>query len=396
MPAPATTRVIYGGSRAFRIFLSYEMLESAECEAHRSAGPRWALSTHSAARALTGVLPAQSGGVFGKGYAKLKDKLHFDEVFEKKVSATQRQMRQFVMRPGTYFSRQAPEFPLLLSQVDLKKVKMEIMKPWITQRVTDLMGFEDELVVNFVFAQLEPEGLAEGVAPTLDPKDMQINLMGFMEKKAAPFMTELWGLLYSASKSSNGIPPEFLERKKAELRQKKEERERLKAEIEARKAEVEAELAEVRRMQREQEEAEAEERGEAPPPRPEPAREEPRREDARRDEGRRRDRDDRRDGRRDSRRNSRRERHRSRSRDRRRDDRRDRDRRRSPSPRRPRSESASRVPPRDASPEDSQRRRRSPNPTPQPSESARRSPSKELPKENKRDRWDRHDANKEN
>ncbi len=40
-------------------------------------------------------------------------------------------------------------------QVDLKKVKMEIMKPWITQRVTELMGLEDELVINFVFTQLE-------------------------------------------------------------------------------------------------------------------------------------------------------------------------------------------------------------------------------------------------
>lgn len=56
---------------------------------------------------------------------------------------------------------------------------------------------------------------------TIDAKDMQINLMGFMERKAAPFMSELWKLLISASKASNGIPPEFLERKKAEIRQKK-------------------------------------------------------------------------------------------------------------------------------------------------------------------------------
>lgn len=34
---------------------------------------------------------------------------------------------------------------------------MEIMKPWITQRTTELMGFEDELVINFVFSQLEQE-----------------------------------------------------------------------------------------------------------------------------------------------------------------------------------------------------------------------------------------------
>ena len=59
------------------------------------------------------------------------------------------------------------------------------------------------------------------VLQDIDAKEMQINLMGFMERRAAPFMTELWKLLVSASKASNGIPPEFLERKKAEIRHKK-------------------------------------------------------------------------------------------------------------------------------------------------------------------------------
>ena len=36
-------------------------------------------------------------------------------------------------------------------------MKMEIIKPWITQRVTELLGFEDDIVINFVFSQLEEE-----------------------------------------------------------------------------------------------------------------------------------------------------------------------------------------------------------------------------------------------
>ena len=34
--------------------------------------------------------------------------------------------------------------------VDFKKVKLECMKPWIAKRVTELLGFEDEVVENLV------------------------------------------------------------------------------------------------------------------------------------------------------------------------------------------------------------------------------------------------------
>lgn len=27
---------------------------------------------------------------------------------------------------------------------------MEVMKPWITRRVTELLGFEDEVLINFI------------------------------------------------------------------------------------------------------------------------------------------------------------------------------------------------------------------------------------------------------
>jgi len=151
---------------------------------------------------------------FGKGYKALKSKLAFDTALDQKASPYQSSYSSSEIKPSTVASD-----PPILRQVDMSKVKMEIMKPWITQRVTELMGIEDELVINFVFAQLEPEeGRADDV---IDPKDMQINLMGFMERKAAPFMGELWSLLVSAAKSSNGIPPEFLEKKKAEIRHKK-------------------------------------------------------------------------------------------------------------------------------------------------------------------------------
>lgn len=37
----------------------------------------------------------------------------------------------------------------------MTKVNLEVIKPWITQRVTEILGFEDDVVVEFVFNQLE-------------------------------------------------------------------------------------------------------------------------------------------------------------------------------------------------------------------------------------------------
>ena len=39
----------------------------------------------------------------------------------------------------------------------MSKVKLEIIKPWIAQKITDILGMEDDVVVEFVFNQLEAE-----------------------------------------------------------------------------------------------------------------------------------------------------------------------------------------------------------------------------------------------
>jgi serine/arginine repetitive matrix protein 1 len=50
---------------------------------------------------------------------------------------------------------------------------------------------------------------------------MQINLTGFLEKNTPIFMLDLWKLLLSAQVSMGGIPKEFIDQKKEELRLKK-------------------------------------------------------------------------------------------------------------------------------------------------------------------------------
>ncbi len=55
-----------------------------------------------------------------------------------------------------------------------------------------------------------------------DPKEMQMNLTGFLHSKYARiFLQELWDLLLSAQESKDGIPVKFIEQKKAEIRQQK-------------------------------------------------------------------------------------------------------------------------------------------------------------------------------
>uniref|UniRef100_A0A674ER80 Serine/arginine repetitive matrix 1 n=3 Tax=Salmoninae TaxID=504568 RepID=A0A674ER80_SALTR len=43
----------------------------------------------------------------------------------------------------------------LEKKVDMTKVNLEVVKPWITQRVTEILGFEDDVVIEFIFNQLE-------------------------------------------------------------------------------------------------------------------------------------------------------------------------------------------------------------------------------------------------
>ena len=40
-------------------------------------------------------------------------------------------------------------------KVALKAVNWEVMKSWIAKRVTELLGLEDEVVIGYIYEQLE-------------------------------------------------------------------------------------------------------------------------------------------------------------------------------------------------------------------------------------------------
>uniref|UniRef100_A0A5B7AWF0 Putative Splicing factor PWI domain-containing protein isoform 2 n=1 Tax=Davidia involucrata TaxID=16924 RepID=A0A5B7AWF0_DAVIN len=113
--------------------------------------------------------------------------------------------------------------PELDHLVDITKVKMDVMRPWIASRVTELLGFEDEVLINFIY------GLLDG--KQVNGKEVQITLTGFMEKNTGKFMKELWTLLLSAQKNASGVPQQLLDAKEEETRKKKEETDRIANEI---------------------------------------------------------------------------------------------------------------------------------------------------------------------
>lgn len=115
-------------------------------------------------------------------------------------------------------------FPSSFSQsVNLAKVQRDVINQWITERITQVLGFEDEIVISMVINLLEPK-----VDEKLDPRQLQIAITGFLEKETPTFMEELWDLLLSAQANPTGIPTAILEKKKQELQQLAKEKDQLR------------------------------------------------------------------------------------------------------------------------------------------------------------------------
>ncbi|KAL8706707.1 MAG: hypothetical protein Q9201_000232 [Fulgogasparrea decipioides] len=104
-----------------------------------------------------------------------------------------------------------PEFNL---KVDMKKVNVEVLKKWIAGRISEVLGNEDDVVIELCFNLLEGSRFP-------DIKVLQIQLTGFLDKDTPKFCKDLWTLCLSAQSNPQGVPKELLEAKKAELIQEK-------------------------------------------------------------------------------------------------------------------------------------------------------------------------------
>ncbi|RLN93891.1 hypothetical protein BBJ28_00014978 [Nothophytophthora sp. Chile5] len=125
--------------------------------------------------------------------------------------------------------------PCFDERVDLAKVQREVINQWVTERITELLGFEDDIVVSMAINLLEPK-----VDERLDPRQLQVALTGFLEKQAAPFTQELWELLLSAQANATGIPNAILDKKKQEMESITAEKEKLRKVLDAKRADIDA------------------------------------------------------------------------------------------------------------------------------------------------------------
>ena len=122
-------------------------------------------------------------------------------------------------------SRRSPRLPSTFEldrRVDLRLVKFDVMKPWITNRVTELLGVEDEVLVAMIFNFLEMDQVHSSGA------GIHSQLLTFLDVNTDAFMVELWELLVSATQNASGIPQKFIDEKAAELKRQKEIAEELK------------------------------------------------------------------------------------------------------------------------------------------------------------------------
>merc|ERR1719336_3393249 len=107
------------------------------------------------------------------------------------------------------------KFPTEFSvKVNMEKVSLPVIKKWIAERILEILGFEDDILVQFVFNMLET---AKKEKQSPDPRVMQVQLTGFLERDAKAFTEELWNHIVTASRNPGGIPTKMLEETKRKL-----------------------------------------------------------------------------------------------------------------------------------------------------------------------------------
>eukprot|EP00210_Caulerpa_lentillifera_P001497 g1435.t1 len=124
------------------------------------------------------------------------------------------------------------KFPKELDLViDYSRIVWPAIREWTAKRVTELFGVEDEVLIQFIHNRLEN-------TQELNPKELYLELVPFLEKNAGLFMKELWTLLASAAASSTGIPQQIMEAKAEELKLRKEQQALVRQTIELERKKV--------------------------------------------------------------------------------------------------------------------------------------------------------------
>ncbi len=58
------------------------------------------------------------------------------------------------------------------TRVNINKVELKVIKPWVEKKINEILGFEDDVCSNYIISMLENK------TDELDPKKMQMYLTG--------------------------------------------------------------------------------------------------------------------------------------------------------------------------------------------------------------------------
>ncbi|ETO18398.1 hypothetical protein RFI_18867 [Reticulomyxa filosa] len=108
-------------------------------------------------------------------------------------------------------------------RVNMKNVRLSVIRPWITEEINRILGFDDDIVSNLIFNLLEKSQFP-------DPKDLTISLTGFLDadayvcsqiqkkKKKAKKMSKR-----KAQDDGTGIPRSLLSQAQQMVKQQRDE-----------------------------------------------------------------------------------------------------------------------------------------------------------------------------
>lgn len=88
--------------------------------------------------------------------------------------------------------------PILNTKLNMSKINVENLKPWIETKIKEVLEKDDELLSESIYehlAEKEPDG-----------KSLLVLITGFVDAaRASKFMEELWSKLIDLQENSNGV-----------------------------------------------------------------------------------------------------------------------------------------------------------------------------------------------
>merc|ERR1712001_337915 len=103
-------------------------------------------------------------------------------------------------------------------KVDLRRINLDALKPWIADKIARLVADDDscqvppDVAIDYCYKQLSLKSIL------VNGKEMQQNISSLIQVRPAQiYMSELWPLLLSAQNSPMGIPVAMVEAKKREI-----------------------------------------------------------------------------------------------------------------------------------------------------------------------------------